>query len=351
MANPEHLEILKQGVKVWNEWRPAQSELVPDLSGADLGGAPLRGANLRGANLGGANLGGANLVSAKLIRADLTRARLFGADLRSSDFAMANLSSAVLADADLRSSHLRSSRLRNSDLRGADLGSADLRGADLAGADFTDATAGYTSFGDNDFSRVRGLETVKHIAPSTVGIDTLYKSAGKIPEVFLRGCGVPEDFITYTRSLVIRPIQFYSCFISYSSKDQEFAERLHSDLQAKGVRVWFAPHDMKIGARIRPTIDESIRVYDKLLLVLSEHSVSSQWVEQEVETALAKEREFEGKTVLFPVRIDDAIMEVKAGWPSLLRNTRNVGDFTHWKDHDSYQKSFDRLLRDLKAEA
>jgi hypothetical protein len=189
------------------------------------------------------------------------------------------------------------------------------------------------------------------ISASEISISTLYRSHGRIPEVFLRGCGVPEDFITYARSLTTRPIDFYSCFISYSSKDQEFADRLHADLQSKGVRVWFAPHDLPIGARIRPTIDESIRVYDKLLLVLSEHSVSSQWVEQEVETALAKEREYEGKTVLFPVRIDDAVMETKSGWPALLKNTRNVGDFTRWKNHDSYRKAFDRLLHDLKAEA
>jgi hypothetical protein len=39
--------------------------------------------------------------------------------------------------------------------------------------------------------------------------------------------------------------QHYSCFISYSAKDQEFAERLHADLQNKGVRCWFAPHDLK----------------------------------------------------------------------------------------------------------
>jgi hypothetical protein len=167
--------------------------------------------------------------------------------------------------------------------------------------------------------------------------------------VFLRGCGVPEDFITYARSLTTKAIEFYSCFISYSSTDQEFAERFYKDLQAKRVRVWFAPHDLLIGAKIRLAIDESIRVHDKLLLVLSETSVSSQWVEQEVETALAKEREAKGKTILFPIRIDNAVMEIKSGWPALLKNPRNVGDFTNWKDHDSYQKAFDRLLRDLKA--
>lgn len=154
---------------------------------------------------------------------------------------------------------------------------------------------------------------------------------------------------TPQRSLVTNPIQFYSCYMSYSSKDQIFAERLYADMQSKGVRCWFSPEDMKIGANIRNGIDESIRVNDKLLLVLSKTSVKSQSVEQEVETALAKERE-QGHTVLFPIRLDDAVMQVSTGWPAYLRNTRNIGNFTHWKDHDSYQKSFDRLLRDLKAD-
>jgi hypothetical protein len=42
-------------------------------------------------------------------------------------------------------------------------------------------------------------------------------------------------------------------------------------------------------------------------------------------------------------------MKIKTGWLALLKNTRNVGDFTRWKDHDSYRKAFERLLRDLKA--
>lgn len=149
-------------------------------------------------------------------------------------------------------------------------------------------------------------------------------------------------------SLAEAPIQYYSCFISYSSKDEGFAERLYADLQNEGVRCWFAPVDLKIGEQIRSSIDKSIRVNDKLLLVLSGESVKSQWVEQEVESALAKERE-QGRTVLFPVRIDDAVMDERSGWPAYLRNTRNIGDFTRWKDYSSYRKTFERLLRDLKA--
>jgi hypothetical protein len=31
-------------------------------------------------------------------------------------------------------------------------------------------------------------------------------------------------------------------------------------------------------------------------------------------------------------------------------STRHIGDFTRWKEHDTYQKAFDRLLRDLRVE-
>ncbi len=156
--------------------------------------------------------------------------------------------------------------------------------------------------------------------------------------------------ITYARSLINTPIEYYRCFISYSSLDEIFTRRLYADLQSNGVRCWFAPEDLKIDDKIRTRVDESIRLYDKLLLVLSQHSVASQWVEQEVETALAKERK-EQRTVLFPIRLDGAVMEMEGGWPALVRNTRNIGDFTRWKRRDTYQKALDRLLRDLKAEA
>ena len=59
-------------------------------------------------------------------------------------------------------------------------------------------------------------------------------------------------------------------------------------MQANNVRCWFAPEDMKIGDKIRSRIDEVINVHDKLLLVLSEESVNSEWVEKEVDTAFEK---------------------------------------------------------------
>src|SRR5215472_3738129 len=86
-----------------------------------------------------------------------------------------------------------------------------------------------------------------------------------------RSCVVwalPENLIDYLPSLLNEAIRHYSCFISYSSKDQALAERLYADLQNKGVRCWFAPHDMRIGAKIIDAIDEAIRLRDKVLLIL-----------------------------------------------------------------------------------
>ena len=156
--------------------------------------------------------------------------------------------------------------------------------------------------------------------------------------------------IEYLPSLLNDAIQYYSCFLSYASKDHAFAERLYADLQNSGVRCWFAPKEMKIGDRLRPQIDDTIRLYDKLLLILSKHSVVSQWVEQEVETALARERQ-QGTTILFPVWIDKTVMAIETGWPALIQNTRNIRDFRRWKMHDTYQKAFVRLLRDLAVKA
>ena len=113
------------------------------------------------------------------------------------------------------------------------------------------------------------------------------------------------------------PAQPY-VFISYSSKDDAFAKRLHADLQNQGVRCWLYAHDMPIGAKILDTIDQAIRLHDKVLLILSEGAIASDWVEGEVTRALDEERTRK-QVVLFPVRLDDAVMQTSEGWARLLR--------------------------------
>jgi uncharacterized protein YjbI with pentapeptide repeats len=364
MTNKKQLDILKQGAMVWNKWREKNPNVAIDLSDADLEGADLRIADLSGATLFRADLYGAHLFGVDLRIADLRGADLSGADLSGAalfraDLSGANLRAAGLRDAGLEGANLRAAGLRDAKLSHAGLEGANLSGADLSGANLHDANLSdadlsgaillYTILGAVDLRTVKGLETVNHQGPSTIGIDTIYRSQGNISETFLKGAGVPDSFIEYMRSLVNNPIDYYSCFISYSSKNEDFAKRLYADLQSNHVRCWFAPEDMKIGAKIRPSIDESIRLHDKLLLILSQHSVASQWIEQEVERALARERK-EEKVILFPIRLDQTVMDIEEGWPALVRNTRNIGDFTRWKRHDAYEKAFTRLLRDLKTQ-
>jgi Pentapeptide repeats (8 copies) len=174
MANQEYLDILKQGVEAWNQWRDRNRDIRPDLSGTYLIGANLRGANLSDADLSDADLSDANLSGADLTRTDLTGA---------------GISWVYLYD---------------------------------------------TVFGDTNLTAVQGLETCQHDGPSTLDHRTLAKS-GPLPLAFLRGCGLPDRLIEYLPSLLNEPFQFYSCFISYASKDNAFAERLHADLQDKGV--------------------------------------------------------------------------------------------------------------------
>jgi hypothetical protein len=236
-------------------------------------------------------------------------------------------------------------------LVGSDLSGANLRSCLARGADFSRAIADGTVWADMDLRSVKGLSEIVHDGPSPVGLDTIVASAGQIPNGFLRGCGVPDAVMAYVSSLAqsSQPIQLYSCFISHSSRDREFCERLHNDLQAAGVRCWFAPEDLKTGDRFRDEIESAIRLHDKLLLVLSENSVQSDWVRSEVDGAFERETR-EHKQVLFPVRLDDAVMDTPKAWAADIRRQRHIGDFSGWKDHDSYKKAFDRLLRDLRAE-
>ncbi len=343
MAKPEHLSILKkaltkQDISIWNKWRDEQRQenhkFSPELGEANLTRSNLTNADLSNANLYRAHLFGANLVGANLV----------GADMRE-----ANLSATKLSAANLRRADLRWANLGKANLRDANLTVANLTNADLDNTDLTNSTAGYTLFAEVNLATVHGLPSVQHDSPSTIGIDTLYRSGGNIPEIFLCGAGVPDTMIAFAKSLVGKAIEYYSAFISYSDKDKLFARRLHNDLQMNGVRVWFAPEDLKIGDPLKQTIDESIKLYDKLILVLSENSINRAWVHHEVARALEKEKQH-NKLVLFPLRLDDTVFTTTEQWAYNIRE-RYIGDFNNWTNPLLYQNAINRLLRDLNAKS
>ena len=86
------------------------------------------------------------------------------------------------------------------------------------------------------------------------------------------------------------------------------------------------------------------------MVVLYENSINSARVRREVKTALEKEKQ-QNLTVLFPIRLDDAVMDSTEQRADDIRRDRHIGDFTKSRNHDDYQKAFERLQRDLKAES
>jgi hypothetical protein len=333
MANEYQVSLLKQGVEAWNEWRREYEPDQTDLSEANLIKAELIKANLSGANLSGADLSGADLVGVNLSGADLSGADLSGADLSEAELSEANLS-------------------------GANLIGVNLFSVVLDGVNFERATVGTTLFGSVNLSSCSGLESVSHHGPSSLGIDSIILSKGRIPKIFLRGVGLPDEWIDYIPSLVWDGIQFFSCFISHSSVDKPFADRLYEALQAKGVRCWLDERQLLPGDDISRQLDRGINSWDKFLLCASKNSLTSHWVENEIKTTLEKERALRkerGKPVhkLIPLNLDGYMFTKDWDLGILAHEIRSrvAADFRDWEQPNSnFDKQVDRVIKALRAD-
>jgi len=165
---------LKEGVPAWNDWRAANPEMNPDLSGADLEGMDLgcpdedpesensyeeneRGINLNsvllmGANLRGVNLSGANLSAAKLMDANLSGATLNRATLSGADFEGATLNGAIARWAKVQHAYMVGTNLTSARLEYADLSLSDLTVAQCEQANVTGAWLSFCDLTNADFT-------------------------------------------------------------------------------------------------------------------------------------------------------------------------------------------------------
>lgn len=426
MANAEQLSILKRGVEVWNAWRAKNIYVYTDLNEADLNGADLQKADLRiahlrranlfradlrGVNLSGADLSDANLREANLSEANLTKANLNGGNLSSAFVRDANLSQANLLAANLRNASFRNaalvdanlmvanlaradfsganlsgSNLTKADLSGIGLRRADLSGArltrakltqsnllearfigaDLTGANVSRAVVGSTVFANSDLGKVIGLETTDHRGPSHISTDTILLSAGKIPEVFLRGCGLSDVDVAYAKLSdadlgmeeirnILRKIhdlraaqtrQVCPLFICFSHANGQFVDKMGRKLEEKGIRYWREDHERVVGWR-EGQIDRAACQNPKVLLVLSEHSIKNDWLESEINEAIKREKET-GHGVLYLVALDERWKDGRGPKPVIEQlREYNILDFSAWRNNSLFDDMLRRLIEEL----
>ena len=139
-GDSEHIEWLRRGPRLWNEWRAENPSIIPNLVGVTL--------SIGDRQMGPINGGPINLAHARLRHAFLRFATLTGANLEGADLADTDLREARLERANLVGADLSDAVLAGADLSGADLTSANLCGADLSGVRNVTAAQLHAAEGD-----------------------------------------------------------------------------------------------------------------------------------------------------------------------------------------------------------
>ncbi|MGZ8900270.1 MAG: toll/interleukin-1 receptor domain-containing protein, partial [Limisphaerales bacterium] len=272
-------------------------------------------------------------------------------------------------DADLSDANFRGAKLQNVDFSNANLSRANFFKATLTGASIIDANLyctnfreseiGQTIFANLEMDTCVGLDSIQHSAPSSLGVECLFRAGPGLPTSFLKGIGFSQILLDYVPSLVDagRTIQFHSCFISYSHTEEAFARKLWLRMRDEKIRVWYAPEDMKGGQKLFEQIDHAIHLHDKLLIVLSKASISSNWVQTEIKRARRREK-LDGRRKLFPIRLCD--MQTLHAWECFDSDSAKdiaeeireyyIPDLSGWQKEDNFEREFQKLRRDLRQE-
>jgi uncharacterized protein YjbI with pentapeptide repeats len=302
---------------------------------------------------------GIDLRNCRMQNCNLARCHFGSSNLRGVD-----LSGSILHETTLYSTLLQYAKLNDADLTGANLISAELDQVGLARTNLTNASFGATAMHQVDLSSAVGLATVGHHSPSAIDSVSLHLTAQGLANepdfrrrdflTFLSGAGLDDELLGIVSSWIGKPIEFHSVFISHSSLDKEFARKLYDDLRSVGIKCWLDEKQLLPGDSVLGEIDKGIKLWDRLLLICSRNSLgptTGWWVEQELERALAKEREDRRRGLssggaLIPITIDDYVFNE---WESPYRATvlgRYIGDFRDRRP-EPYAESLNGLVEAL----
>ena len=200
------------------------------------------------------------------------------------------------------------------------------------------------------------IDTI-HRAPSTVGTDTVQRTASNCPQselkqneliAFLEGCGVHQFIIEYFKSCIVKQKSYYSTFISYSHSDRPFARKLHNSLQSNGVRCWY-DEQMKLGDPVQEMIQHAMRKQEKVLLCCSRASLNSACVATELAWAVSEE-DIRSEHVLIPLDLDGYLATWNGPLASTLKNLL-AADCRNWNDESVFQWIIKKIIFTLEKTA
>lgn len=271
-------------------------------------------------------------------------------DFSGVNFCNANFEGCTLRGAIFHFANLGGINFRNVDAMGADFRFANMGWSSLDGADLREASFGGTTFCNIDLmGPILGRNS--HTFQSTIGIDTLYRTAESIStwtdrcdEVvrFFKGCGVRKQEIDNFISLSAKPSAFWDAFISYSRSDKVFVDKLYEALQVKGISCFTDDHII-VGSPINDALLNQIKEKNKLILCCSCSSLKSTWVAKEFNWATYKEGDI-GQSVIIPLDLDGFILSSNDSMSGEIKR-RSIVDFREWEANtDIFDRGVEKLI-------
>jgi len=342
----------------------------------------LKGELIEGLDLGNLNFHQSYFDNCTFQKCNFDQTVFVGASFQNAKFWNVKASHCIFNNADFYKAVIEKSVFIYCDFFKGCFINTEFRSSGLVGNSFNKAWFGFTKFFRTPFSFNDFSDTVHPSSESFcfIDINSIHMSAEIIEEHFnqqwnepdmlkrqrevvesqenisrfLSRCGLPpEAYLLYQE--ISSSSKHDSVFISYSSNDEIFARELHTELQKQGIDVWFAPHDMEGGKKIIDQVTNAINEKNRVILILSEHSMKSGWVSTEIRKA---SRASDKYSKLFPIRLVD--YEKIQNWElfdsdigeDLAVHIRSffIPDFTNWNDSEVFALEITKLSKALKKE-
>lgn len=147
---------------------------------------------------------------------------------------------------------------------------------------------------------------------------------------------VEMSIADYSSRLSARSLKSPTVFISHNSKDKPFVRKLASSLRTHNIRCWVDEAEIRFGESLVQKISDAISKIDLVIAVISNNSVYSNWVRQELDWAMTKEIRG-NRIIVIPIIIE------KCDIPFFLAN-KLYADFT---DKDQFDSMLGKLVESI----